>query len=343
MKESIRVGVIGLGFMGRAHVAHYENMPNATVVAVADADPHRRQGGADVAGNIAVPLAPLDVSRYQVFADGRDLVEKADVDLVDICLPTYLHADFAVAAANAGKHVVVEKPMALSSAEAERMIAAARAKHVELMVAHCLRFWPEYVYLKELIDTKRFGKLVKAEFVRRSSKPIWTWQGWMTDAKRSGGAMLDLHIHDVDYVNYVLGRPKHLYARAIRTDATGGYDLVTSQYSYEGGPEITLDAAWYQVATYGFRATFLALFEGALVRMDSSAQPSLHLHQVGSAQPEVIELKGDAYYSELAFLVDCLLTGKSPATVIPPESAKQSIELVEAEQRSSETGQVLSF
>lgn len=343
MKDSIKVGVIGLGFMGRAHVAHYENIANARVVAVADADPNRRQGEADVVGNIAVPLPRLDVSRYQVFADGRDLIEKADVDLVDICLPTYLHAEFAVAAANAGKHVIVEKPMALSSVEAERMIATARAKKVELMVAHCLRFWPEYVYLKELIDTKRFGKLIKAEFVRRSSKPVWTWQGWMTDAKRSGGAMLDLHIHDVDYVNYVLGRPTCLYARAIPTEATGGYDLVTSQYSYQGGPEITLDAAWYQVGSFGFRAAFLAVFERALVHMDSSAQPSMHLHQLDGSQPQAIELQGDAYFSELEFMVKCLLAGKSPASVIPPESAKQSIELVEAERRSSETGQVLSF
>ena len=117
VKDKIRVGVIGLGFMGRAHVAHYQNIPGAELVALADADPARRAGGANVQGNIEVPLPRLDVSEFQVFADGKDLIAKADVDLVDICMPTYLHAEFAIAAAKAGKHVVTEKPMALSSAE----------------------------------------------------------------------------------------------------------------------------------------------------------------------------------------------------------------------------------
>jgi len=341
-RNEIRVGVIGLGFMGRAHVANYEKIPGARVVAVADADPARRQGKADVQGNIEVPLPKLGVENYQVFADGRDLIKEADVDLVDICLPTYLHAEFAELAANAGKNVVVEKPMALDSSQAARMIEAAHRNGVQLMVAQCLRFWPEYVYLKETLDSGRFGRLVKAEFVRRASKPVWTWDGWMTDAARSGGAMLDLHVHDVDFVNYLLGRPSRIYARAIKTPATGGYDLVSALYSYDSGPEVLVDAAWYQALTFDFRASYLAVFEQGMLHFDSTRSPSLHVHQFGHDMEE-LSLEGDAYYRELEFLVNCLLEGRSPATLVSPESTRQSLQMVEAERRSSETDQVVTL
>jgi predicted dehydrogenase len=343
VKDKIKVGVIGLGFMGRAHVAHYQNIPGAELVALADADPSRRAGGANVQGNIEVPLPRLDVSEFQVFADGKDLIANADVDLVDICMPTYLHAEFAIAAARAGKHVVTEKPMALSSAECTAMIDAAKAAGVELMIAQCLRFWPEYLYLKDAVDSGRYGKLVKAEFVRRAAKPIWTWNGWMVDAVRSGGAQLDLHVHDVDYVNYVFGRPDTLYSRAIKTPATGGYDIVASLFSYKGGPEITIDAGWYMPDLFGFRAQYLAIFEHAVIRMDSSSKPNLQVFVEGASAPETVSLEGDAYYSELEFFVNCLREGKSPRSKVAPESARQSVELIEAERRSSETGQVITF
>jgi predicted dehydrogenase len=218
------------------------------------------------------------------------------------------------------------------------MVEAAKRNGVELMVAQCLRFWPEYVYLKETVDSGRMGKLVKAEFVRRAAKPVWTWDGWMTDAVRSGGAMLDLHVHDVDYVNYLLGKPSRLYARALKTPATGGYDLVSALYTYEGGPEVLVDASWYQATTFDFRASYLAVFEEGLLHFDSTRKPTLHEHRVGQEVKEV-SLEGDAYYRELEFFVNCLIEGRSPATVVAPESARQSLELIEAERRSAEAGQ----
>ena len=337
-KKEIRVGVVGLGFMGRAHTANYEKIEGARVVAVADADPDRRQGKANVQGNIEVPLPKLGVENYQVFADGRDLIREADLDLVDICLPTYLHSEFATLAAEAGRHVMVEKPMALNSDEAAQMIEAAHRNGVELMVGQCLRFWPEYVHLKETLDSGRLGRLVKAEFIRRDSKPVWTWDGWMTDAKRSGGATWDLHVHDVDFINYLLGKPSRISARAIKTPATGGYDMVSALYTYDNGPEVLVDAAWYQTSTFSFRASYLAMFEEGMLHFDSTRSPALHEHQVGHDMKE-IPLEGDAYYRELEFLVNCLREGRSPATVVSPESTRQSLQLVEAEWRSSETGE----
>lgn len=343
MKDKIRVGVIGLGFMGRAHMGSYLRMPGAEIVAVADADPDRRAGRSNIVANIAVPLPPLDVSKYQVYADGRDLIDKADVDLVDICLPTCMHAEFAIRASNAGKHAVVEKPMALNSTLAKEMIATARKNNTKIVVGQCLRFWPEYVYLRETVKNNSLGKLIKAEFFRRAARPTTSWDGWMTDAPRSGGATWDLHVHDVDIVNHIFGAPERLYARAIKTAATGGYDLVTSTYSYPNGLEITIDAAWYMTENFPFRASYLAYFEGGILHFDSFAQPSFLFYKNGAAAPEAIKLSGDAYYNELEFAVNQLLQGKDPEAVVDPESACRSLELVEAEWRSTETGQIITL
>jgi predicted dehydrogenase len=338
MKVPLKVGVIGLGFMGRAHLSHYLRMPEVQVVALADADPARRAGRAEIVGNIEVPLTPIDTSPFQLYADGRELIEQADVDLVDICLPTHLHAELAVFAAERGKHVVVEKPMALNSAEADRMVAAAKAAGVRLMVAQCLRFWPEYEHLRETVRSASLGRLLQAEFSRRSARPIWTWQGWMIQAEKSGGAILDLHIHDVDFVNHVLGKPSRIYASAVKTPATGGYDLVNALYSYEGGPEVRISAAWYLPRSVPFRAAYTAVFERGVLSYDSSRAPTLLLHS-GEGEGTAVHVEGDAYYKELRYFVDCLLTGKDPAELVSPESARDSLFLVESEIRSALSGE----
>ena len=115
--------------------------------------------------------------------------------MVDVCLPTDLHAEVTVAALEAGKHVLCEKPMALTVAECDRMVAAAKASGRFLMIAHCIRFWPEYIALKEIVDSGQYGKVTSALFRRISGLPKWS--EWFPNPQRSGGAILDLHIHDV--------------------------------------------------------------------------------------------------------------------------------------------------
>ena len=153
---------------------------------------------------------------------------------------------------------------------------------------------------------------MKAEFTRRAAKPIWTWNGWMVDAKRSGGAQLDLHVHDVDYVNYLLGRPDTLYSRAIKTPATGGYDIVASLFTYKGGPEVTIDAGWYMPDSFGFRAQYLAVFEHAVIRMDSAAQPSLQVFVEGAAAPETVSLEGRRLLQRARVLRQLPARGQEP-------------------------------
>ena len=129
-----------------------------------------------------------------------------EVDVVDICLPTDLHADFAVRALQMGKHVVCEKPMAISLAEADRMIEAARKSGRRLMIAHCIRFWPEYVELRRLVESGELGHLLSLSLTRYSPFPSWGSDNWLADERRAGGAALDLHIHDTDFAAYLMGR-----------------------------------------------------------------------------------------------------------------------------------------
>ena len=343
----LRAGVVGLGFMGRHHIAQLEKLPEVQVVAIADVEPARRQNKVTISGNMQLPSPDTDFSSLQAFADGRELIAQADVDFVSICAPSDLHAELAVLAAEAGRHIVVEKPMALTTADCDRMIEAARRNGVELMVAQCVRFWPEYTYLQETLETGRLGKLLRADFARRGAQPVWSWQGWMNDAARSGGAILDLHIHDVDFVSYMLGLPEQVYATGVRTAASGGYDLISALLTYEGGPVVSIDAGWYLTPAYRFNSSYQAVFEEGVVRYDGMAQPTLNVFYNDRMEPDSPAISGDPYFLELAYFAGRLKSAgyaqssKVPAggpSAHPPESSRQSVHLVECEIESIKRG-----
>jgi predicted dehydrogenase len=337
-KRRLRAGVIGLGFMGRHHIVQLEKLPQVELVAVADKEPARRHNKATISGNISLPSPDTDFSTLQVFDDGQELIRQADVDFVDVCAPSYLHAELAVLAAEGGRHIITEKPMALTSADADRMIAAARHNCVELMVAQCVRFWPEYVYLRETVDAGRLGRLLRADFARRSAQPVWSWQGWMNDARRSGGAIFDLHIHDVDFVNHLLGLPAQVYATGVRTAASGGYDLISAIFTYDKGPAVSIDAGWYLTPAYRFNSSFQAVFEEGIVRYDGMSRPTLSIFYNDRAEPDIPTLSGDPYFLELAYFIGRLAAAERGLSAHPPESSRQSVYLVECEIASIESG-----
>ncbi|MES1227682.1 MAG: Gfo/Idh/MocA family oxidoreductase, partial [Armatimonadota bacterium] len=143
MSQPFQVGLVGCGFMGRMHSAVYSVLPSADLVLACDLDLEA-----------ATKLSGKSTN------DFHDLLTFPGIDVVDICLPTCLHADHAVKALEAGKHVVCEKPMALNTVDADRMVAAAKASGKTLMISHCIRSWPEYVVLTNLVKNGRLGKLL---------------------------------------------------------------------------------------------------------------------------------------------------------------------------------------
>lgn len=324
----LKVGILGMGGMGWYHARRYPEMPNAQIVAIADVVPERLEAKEAVAINLTGGKATLDLSQAARYGEAADLIAQANVDVVDICLPTDLHAPYAIKALEAGLHVLCEKPMALTSADADRMIAASKAAGRQLMIAHCLRFWPEYLYLKRCIQEQPYGRLLSLNMWRMGGHPNWAANSWFADPARSGGMALDLHIHDVDYVNAVFGRPERIYATARTSEQAKTYDVLHALFEYTDGPQIHMHAGW-SVGQIPFQAGFEAWFDRALICFDEGKLTIFDDPGKVSAHPAEFE-PGDAYLNEITYFLDCI-ENNVPPTRCMPESTRDSIALIEQE------------
>jgi predicted dehydrogenase len=341
----VRVGVLGVGFMGKMHFNVHRGNRKAKLIALSDLDPAKLAGDwSKIAGNIAdARAAQVDLSGLKLYGDPAEMFGDPEIDLVDITLPTFLHAKYAIAALEAGKHVVCEKPMALTLADCDAMIAAAEKAKRVLVIAHCIRFWPEWMVLKQIVDGRKYGKVQSATFWRRSATPLWSWDGWLLDEKRSGGALVDLHIHDIDYVNYVFGVPKAVSARGVVGGVSkSAIDSVATQYFYDGGAQVTAEGSWTMAAGFGFDHGFLVSLEGATVEYDlKSGKPlTVHTKKGKSLQPKLP--KNDGYVAELRYFVDCIGTGKKPSTVTA-QDGRNALAVALAEGKSVRTGEKVAL
>lgn len=341
----VKVGILGVGFMGKMHFNTYRAYRRSKVVALADLDPKKLAGDwSTIGGNIADKrAAKVDLSGLHLHAKPADLFADPDVDVVDITLPTFLHAEYAVKALEAGKHVICEKPMAISLEECDRMIAAAKAAGRQLFIAHCIRFWPDYKVLRQIIKGGKYGKVVSATFWRKSLTPTWSWDNWLLDAKRSGSAVVDLHIHDTDFVNYVFGVPEAVYSSGvIGAVSKGGVDAVVTHYVYPDGPHVVAEGTWALAPGFGFTHGFCVVLEKATVEMDLKANKPLTIHPLKgkSITPKVP--KDDGYVAELKHFVDCIAKGKG-SDVVTPQDARAALAVCLAEARSVETRQAVKI
>ena len=167
----VKVGLIGLGFMGRAHLQNYQKHSEVKLTAVSDSIAKRLKGDFSVEGNIPTKKDIFDFAGIRTYEKADELIVDEGVDLVDICLPTHLHAEFTIKALNNGKDVLCEKPMAGNLEECNSMIAAAEKTGRKLMIGQCLRFWPEYEVLKDYVETGKMGKLVALFCFRGGGTP----------------------------------------------------------------------------------------------------------------------------------------------------------------------------
>jgi predicted dehydrogenase len=345
MIMTVKIGIAGLGFLGQSHFANCQAIGQesglAEVTAVADCEPARLAGYTPVSGNLDLGSPRLDLAGSERFEDAADMIERADIDAVFICLPTYLHASMAVRAAQRGKHIFCEKPMALTLAEADAMIAAAQRGGVRLMIGHCLRFWPEFQHLKEAVSNQRLGALRSLSLTRLGSAPVWSWHNWMNDASKSGGGILDLHIHDVDLMHWVLGVPGALTSCGWHTGAsTGGIDWVETSYEYGPGVAAHAHGGWLNLPGYrGFEFGYEALFEQGWIRCNGAWKPTLVEYSAGAPEAIYPTLSGDAYVNEDRFFIECLAEGRDPATVISAEEARASLRIALAEEEAIRSGQ----
>jgi predicted dehydrogenase len=313
-----KVAIVGCGFMGRMHANVYGLLENAELVAFVDRKPEKRD---TYSGEFNAPA-------YETL---HELFEKhPDLDAVDICLPTYEHKDATLAVASAKKHVFCEKPMALSVDEADEMISACDKAGVRLMIGHCIRFWPEYDLLKKMADDQRLGRLLSINLTRFGEFPFWSTDNWLADESKAGGGALDMHIHDTDYIHYLLGEPKSVSSWGT-VDHRGTSQIFTTM-TYPDGSIAHLEGGWNLPSNTPFKMAFRAIFERGAAIMDGAP---MTVYEAGKEPvvPEFPKMEAagggnisdlGGYYHELRYFIDRLESGE-PFQITTPQSSRESL------------------
>ena len=302
----LKVGLVGTGGISGAHIPAWKAMEETELAALCDVRPQQMEKYPDI----------------RHYTDFEEMLDKEQLDIVDICLPTYLHADYAVKALERGIHVLCEKPVSLNAEDVDRLYDAAAHHHVKFMVALVLRFWPEYELVKELYESGKYGRLLSGSMTRLGHYPAWSWDGWMMDVERSGLVPFDLHIHDLDYMVYAFGEPQkatHFRARYPEQD------YLNAIYEFDGF-FITSEASWY-ASPYPFSMQFRFQFEQAVVAMEGGKLTVyerdgkvLDLSGTSQGGAGVINLpQSDAYANEIRYFTDCVLKDAEPDKVKPKQ------------------------
>jgi predicted dehydrogenase len=337
--RQVNVAVIGLGFMGVTHLRAYLQTPAARIVAVCDAVRLPVNGVlAGVAGNVKksddIDLGP----QVKVFRALDEVLALRDVDLVDLCTPTPLHPEQAIAALKAGKHVFCEKPLARTSAAAREILQTAKSAPGFIMPAMCMRFWPGWSWLKQVVTDQTYGKVLAARFRRLSELPSWSKQGTYTGGTDLGGALFDLHIHDTDFVQFLFGRPASVFSTGVTTPA-GSINHVVTQYHYAHGPQVYAEGSW--LLAKGFSMAYTLHCERATLDFDlGRGTDALQVSEPGQTPRVIKDDAPDGYTQEVRYMVDCVQQGRPPA-IVTAQDGLTDLEICEAEERSVKTGAVV--
>ena len=297
--------------MGATHLSAFGAIDGVEIAAVSSQNRTALEGDLSGAGgNLGRKAGVVDFSAASKFTDWRDLLKDCAVEAVDICLPTYLHVEATVLALEAGKHVLVEKPMALDAAQCDTIMdAASRSKQV-LMVAQVLRFWPEYVTLRKSLQSNRGERVREAAFFRHCGVPDWS--AWLSDESRSGGAILDLLVHDIDQALHLFGLPDSVSARSL-----GPVDTLDASLHYREGTSVSIRGGWYPAGepfAMGFRVS--GDYGGVELRQGVLSE------KANGEWRQVAPPPGDAYRAELSYFIDCCRSRRQPEECLPLESAR---------------------
>lgn len=327
-----------MGMMGLTHLDAYAKLEGVEVVALADRDEDRLNGKAKADGNIEGQAeGGFDYDSVRKYTDAFELIADPDLDVVDICLPTPAHVPFGIKVLEAGKHLLTEKPLARSYDDAMKLVDAAETSDKIAMCAMCMRFWPGWTWLKESIDDQRFGKLLSLSFRRLASHP----QGpFYQDGDANGGAALDLHIHDADFVQFLFGLPKSVSSVGYSSKTTE-VDHISTRYDVGTDALVRAEGSWAMADGYAFCMQYSANFEKASAEFDSNSDQPLKLYQDGQANP--VELpEGMGYDHEIAYFLDCVKNNRQPQ-IVTMQDAANAVRLIEAEVESVRSGTTITL
>jgi predicted dehydrogenase len=301
----ITVSILGAGFMGSAHAANYKALEGRVRVKTIFARHEER--AAKLAAAVGAAAS----------TDLEATISDPEVDALDVCLPTPLHRWAAERAFGAGKHVFLEKPIALTVDDADAIIEAARRSGRILMVGLVLRFWPEYVELQRRVASGELGRPVAVSTQRLS--PPADWNDWMRNREESGGTAVDLLVHDFDQMNWLLGTPCRVYAR----EPVPGH--VQAIVEYEGATGLA-EGSMAMPRSYPFSSNIRVLTEGGVAEYAFSAAPAegggnigaseaargLRLYPASGEARTVSVESADPWGPEIAYFVDCVEQERHP-------------------------------
>ena len=334
----VRIGIVGVGFMGMIHYLAARQVRGATVAAICSRDEKKLAGDwRSIQGNFGPRGDMIDLAGVKRYRELGDLLADPDIDLVDICNPTHLHAETAIRALQAGKHVLVEKPIALDTKDANAMLVAARQADQLLMVAHVLPFFPEFAYAAQAIRGGAHGKLLAAHFKRIISKPDWSTA--IGDTAKTGGPAVDLHIHDTHFIALACGMPNQVFSTGVIS--SGAVEYLTTAYSYApAGPAITCSCGALTMKGRPFAHGYELYFENATLIYESGARPLMLLKADGTTEQPKLEGGSDpiaAFTREIQAAVDGINNGRA-SNILNGKLARDALVLCHREIESVKTG-----
>lgn len=317
----VRIGIVGIGGMGTVHYNNYLHIDRCRVVAAVCHSEKSKEKAREL------KLIPYD--------DIASMVKGEKIDVIDICTPTYLHKKYVIESLNQGKHVIVEKPMALHKKDSEEMFDLASEKNLLLFVAQVVQFTKESEILYDAVRSGKYGKPLDGYFERISGCPQWIKDGWLFDKNKSGLLPFDLHVHDLDLIISFFGKPvSYTYTSCGRPEVNYKEEY-RFNYVFEN-MKVTAEAAWFN-ANYPFRASWRVYFERGLIENDGeklvlyqpNEKPFYYQFQEDVAVPTGINLPATGmFYNELSHFISCIEKG-IPSNKVSRDQIITGVEIME--------------
>ena len=325
--------IIGFGGLGKLHLYNLDELSKKRgdfcLKAICGATVESFRQAVNLNLN-TVDISHINPDNISFYSDYKELIDREMPDFIISAMPTYMHEEVAVYALKKGIHVFSEKPMALTVDSCRNIMETAEASGAKLMIGHCLRFDPAYAMLKSYIDSGCFGNAYRAEFTRYSKTPKWTYNNWILDPEKSGGCIMDMHIHDVDLINWFFGVPNSL--RSDITEHKTKLESVFTHYYYDG-LTVMAGADWSMPEKYPFTVRALINFDNATAELkdgkltvytdDGIITPKL-------SEDTCFEMEMEAF---LSYVID-----DTPCSESNPESIFGSVKIALAEEKSARQG-----
>lgn len=346
----MRIGLAGIGFMGWIHWLAYQKVKGVGVAAVCSRDEQKLAGDwRGIKGNFGPPGEQVDLKKVAKYHTLDELLADPTIDMVDLCLPPNMHAAATTKALQAGKHVLVEKPMALTTAECKKMVEASAKSGKQVFVAHVLPFLPEYAYARKIIDSGKYGRPIGGTFKRVISDPLWIKDFY--DPKLVGGPLIDLHVHDAHFIRMVFGMPTAVASQGrLRGDVV---EYCNTQFHFaDKGIAVAATSGVLNQQGRGFTHGFEIHLEKATLHFEigfyadgvTDNMPLKMLLPNGKVERPDISVDGDpmlvAFEYEIREVAACIKKGR-PSTILNADLARDAIILCHKQTEAVKKGTVV--